>query len=241
MRTVSIVIPAYNEGRTMAKLLDIIHHVSTETSGFQKDIVVVNDGSTDNTAAEVSRFPDVRCLTQKNSGKGAAVQYGIRESRGDYVLVQDADLEYDPNDYPAMLSQVPNDKPVAVYGSRTLGQCRERGWFRGLPGKHPDQSLGPWLANVLLSIWTLLLYGHWLTDLLTGYKLYPTSFLRAQTVRTKGFETDHELTAKLLRAKIPIIEVPVRYHPRSLAEGKKIRARDGVVALWTLFRFRWSH
>ncbi len=240
MRTVSIVIPAYNEGRFIATLLTRILKVSTEASGFRKEIIVVNDGSTDDTATQASQFPGVRCFSQPNQGKGAAVQRGIRESSGDYVLVQDADLEYDPEDYPKMLSKVPENAWVAVYGSRTLGQIRRLGAWQRLPGKHPQQGFGPWLANAFLSLWILLLFGRWITDPLTAYKLYPRSFLHGLTVKTHGFETDHELTAKLIRAKVPIVEVPVAYSPRSVKEGKKIRARDGLIAIWTLLRFRFG-
>ncbi len=239
MRMLSIVIPAYNEARTIGPLIEKVRAAPTELTGFIKEIVVVDDGSSDDTATQACCYPEVRCITQKNQGKGAAVQRGIQECRGDYVLVQDADLEYDPSDYPALLSAISSDR-IAVYGSRTLGQWRQQGWRSGLPGKHPAQGIGPWLANVFISLWTFLLFGRWITDPLTGYKLYPTAVLRNFTVRTHGFETDHELTAKLIRAGIPIAEVPVAYFPRSVDEGKKIRLRDGFIALWTLLRFRFA-
>jgi hypothetical protein len=117
-----------------------------------------------------------------------------------------------------------------------LGQIRNA---RRL-GRHPQQSLGAWLAGCILSLWTLLLYGRWITDTLTAYKLYPAGFLQAARARTHGFETDHELTAKLLRRGFRICEVPIRYIPRGVREGKKIRARDGLIAVWTLLRFRFT-
>jgi hypothetical protein len=123
---------------------------------------------------------------------------------------------------------------TAVYGSRVLGQIRAG---RTL-GRHAQQGWGPWLAGVLLSTWTFLLYGRWISDTLTAYKLYPIEFLRGVRAKTQGFETDHELTAKLLKGGFRIREVPIRYHPRTVQEGKKIRPRDGLVALWTLLRFR---
>jgi dolichol-phosphate mannosyltransferase len=238
-RLLSIVVPAFNEAAHIGELLERIPKVDTEAVGFDKEILVVDDGSTDGTADVVRRHPAARLLQQpRNQGKGRAVQRGVANARGDYVLVQDADLEYFPEDYPGMLAAIEGPRDV-VYGSRTLGQ-----WHAGtrralaLPGKHPRQSLGPYAAGVVLSGWTLLLYGRLITDTLTAYKIYPRQALASLEVKTHGFETDHELTAKLIRAGYRIREVPVRYEPRSVAAGKKIRARDGVKAIWTLARFR---
>lgn len=176
MRKVSIIIPAYNEESFIGTLLEKILQVPTESVGFIKEIVVVDDGSTDKTAMIAGKFPKVTVIQQHNQGKGAAVQRGIKDSTGDFILVQDAEL-------------------------------------------------------------TLLLYGRWLTDLLTAYKIYP-ALIKNWVVRTHGFETDHELTAKLVKAGISIVEVPVSYTPRSLQEGKKIRPRDGLIAVLTLFKYR---
>jgi dolichol-phosphate mannosyltransferase len=238
MKTASIVIPAYNEEAFIGTLLEHVLRVDTESIGFAKEVVVVDDGSKDQTAAQVSRFPQVRLIVQQNQGKGRAVQRGIREATGDYILVQDADLEYDPADYIPMLKAL-GQYGGAIYGSRTLGQLREHGWS-WTPGRHPGQSLGPWVANVLLTLWTFLLYGRWITDTLTGYKIYPREIFARIEVVTHGFETDHEITAKLIRKGIAIHEVPVSFRPRSIMEGKKIRPRDGFIAVWTLLRFRWQ-
>jgi len=180
----------------------------------------------------------VRLVQQKNQGKGRAVQRGIQEATGDYILVQDADLEYDPADYIPMLAKLAN-LGGAVYGSLTLGQLRENGWTL-TPGRHPRQLFGPWVANLLLTLWTFLLYGRWITDTLTGYKIYPREFFSRVEIVTRGFETDHEITAKLIRLGIRIHEVPISFSPRSEEEGKKIRARDGLIAVWTLLRFRFK-
>jgi hypothetical protein len=151
--------------------------------------------------------------------------------------VQDADLEYDPRDYVFMLKELKSGSQ-AVYGSRTLGQIRR--WGSSLtPGRHPNQGFGPWLAGALLSCWTMLLFGQWISDTLTAYKIYPRSIFDDMVIKTHGFETDHEITAKLIRRGITITEVPISYHPRSTDEGKKIKPRDGFVAVWTLLRFRW--
>lgn len=239
MKKVSIVIPAYNEEAFIGTLLDRIASVPTESVGFVKEVVVVDDGSRDATAAIASRFPGVKVIRQENRGKGAAVQLGIADCTGEYVLVQDADLEYDPRDYLVMLEPLRDRDAAVVYGSRVMGQLRRTGWVTLFPGKHPSQGLGSWLAGVLLSAWTCALYQRWISDTLTGYKVYPTSVIRGFRVETHGFETDHELTGKLIKGGLPIIEVPVLYQPRTRAEGKKIGLRDGFLAVWTLLYFRF--
>jgi dolichol-phosphate mannosyltransferase len=243
MPLLSIVVPAYNEGAFIGTLLERILAVPCEDAGFEKEILVVNDGSKDNTEEVVRsfsqvRFSKVRCFNQvPNQGKGKAVQRGIREATGDYILIQDADLEYDPRDYLA-LRQGLKDADV-VYGSRTLGQWKERRGWTLFPGKHPAQGVGPWVAGVLLTLWTALIYQRWITDTLTAYKLYPAPVVKSMTLRTSGFETDHEITAKLIRQGLRIREVPVRYYPRSKEEGKKIKASDGLIAVWTLLKYRF--
>ena len=239
MPTVSIVIPAYNEEAFIGQLLERVLKVEIESFGFYKELIVVDDGSGDATSSTVRAFPGVRLIVQDHQGKGGAVQSGIREATGDYILIQDADLEYDPADYAAMLQEL-SVRGGVIYGSRTRGQFRERGWSL-TPGRHPRQSLGPWVANLLLTLWTFLLYGKWITDMLTGYRIYPRRVFSRIDVVTTGFETDHEITAKLIRLGIPIHEVPISFAPRSAKEGKKIRPRDGWIAVWTLLRFRFKN
>jgi glycosyltransferase involved in cell wall biosynthesis len=241
MKRLSVIIPAYNEAAYIGDLLRSIARVDTRAVGFEKEVLVVNDGSTDSTEAIARQFQStgVKCFNQvPNQGKGRAVQRGIREASGDYILVQDADLEYDPVDYLPMLEALGTGAD-SVYGSRVLGHIRESGWSV-TAGRHPSQGFGPWMAGVLVSCWTFLLYGRWLSDTLTGYKLYPAKVLQAMTLETSGFEADHEITAKLFRGGFTIMEVPISYRPRSIAEGKKIKARDGFIALWTLLRFRFK-
>ena len=238
-RVVSIVIPAYNEAAFIVSLLEQILEVPLDKVGFDSEIIVVDDGSSDGTADKVAAaFPQIHLIRQSNQGKGAAVQCGVRAATGDYVLVQDADLEYDPSDYLPMLATLGERDDVVVYGNRIMGQIREHGYKWPFPGRHPQQGLGPWVMNMVLAVWTWILYGRFITDMLTAYKIYPLKTLRTFTIKTCGFETDHELSAKLIRKGLEIRQVPIAYQPRSVEEGKKIRPRDGVIALITLLRFR---
>lgn len=240
MKLLSIVVPAYNEEAYLGQLLEKIAEVDTRSIGFEKEIIVVNDGSRDRTEEIARGFTakGVLCFTQvPNQGKGKAVQRGIQEAHGDFILIQDADLEYDPRDYLPILKAL--QQADVVYGSRTLGRFRTTGWSL-TPGRHPLQGAGPWLAGVVLSFWTLLLYGRWISDTLTAYKLYPAQILKTLQLKTSGFETDHEITARLIREGLRIVEVPISYYPRSQAEGKKIKPRDGFIAVWTLLRFRFQ-
>lgn len=239
--TLSVVMPAFNEARFVGQLIQRIESVLGSMEDVAFEIIVVDDASTDGTADIVTALSSgavqlVRLA--ENRGKGAAVQEGIRVATGDYVLVQDADLEYFPEDIPALLAAVDDSHRVAVYGARLLlpSGTRIRGWIP----RHPQQSPGAALANRVLSIWLAALFAHWIDDLLTGYKLYPREVFAQFTARTSGFETDHEITTWLLRNDYRIVEVPVRYRPRSKAEGKKIRARDGAIALRTIARGRFA-
>lgn len=240
MKKVSIIIPAYNEETFIGVLIKKILNIDLEHLGFAKEVIVVDDGSQDKTYEIASNCEGIRCIKQfKNQGKGAAVQRGIKESTGDWILVQDADLEYEPNDYIPLLKALENEKEMAIYGSRTMGQIKDHGWYHFFPGKHKNQSFGPWFAGVILSIWTFLLYGRWISDTLTAYKLYPAKGIKNFSIKTCGFETDHELNAKLIKSGTQIKEIPISYYPRSIADGKKIKPIDGLIAIWTLLKYRF--
>jgi dolichol-phosphate mannosyltransferase len=228
MPTLSIVIPAYNEERFIGTLLEQVQAVPLAEIGVEKEIIVVDDCSKDATNAIVSRVHDVRLhRLAVNSGKGAAVRAGIGLATGDYLIIQDADLEYDPQDYMPMMRAILGGRGDVVYGSRYL----ER-------GRHANQSLTAYLGGRSLSLVMWATTGHYITDTVTALKLFPRTLLPSLALETKGFETDHEITAKVLARGLRIVEVPVKYMPRSREEGKKIGARDWFVGVQTFWKYR---
>jgi glycosyltransferase involved in cell wall biosynthesis len=237
--TLSVVIPAYNEERFILTLLERIHAVDLAPLGLTREIIVVDDRSADRTADLVADVPGVRLIRQPvNRGKGAAVRAGIVAAKGDYVLIQDADLEYDPRDYVPILEPVVRGEAEIVYGSRYL-KHPGRGIVRNLlGGRHPQQTWTAYLGGQSLSFIGWFFTGRYLTDTVTALKLYPRPLLQQLALETSGFELDHEMTAKVLARGHRILEVPIRYYPRSRAEGKKIGAKDWVRAIRTFRRFR---
>jgi dolichol-phosphate mannosyltransferase len=230
-RLLSILIPAYQEERTIGEVLRQVSAVDTESRGFDKEILVCDDGSSDRTVAVVeqaiARDPRVRLVRHpQNRGKGAAIRTALAEARGEYALIQDADLEYEVTDYPALLDAV-NQGADVVYGSRFLARDRPDGM------KMPN-----YLANRILTISANLLYGMSITDEATCFKVFRTDLLRALELECEGFEFCPEVTAKLGKRKVRIAEVPIHYRARNIAEGKKVRWTDGVEALWVLVKHR---
>lgn len=227
----SILIPAYGEEQTILEVLRQVAEIDTESLGFEKEIIVCDDGSADGTAAQVEEAmaTDDRIRLVKhpvNRGKGAAIRTALLDARGDYCLIQDADLEYDVGDYPALLRAI-LDGADAVYGSRFL----ERRWPEGM--KLPN-----YVANRLLAHSANLLYGTNITDEATCFKVFKTELLRSLKLECEGFEFCPEVTAKLGKRKIKIREVPIRYSARDVKEGKKVRWTDGFEAIWVLMRHR---
>jgi dolichol-phosphate mannosyltransferase len=226
--TLSIVIPAYNEEQFIGTLLEQVAAVDLESLGVLKEVIVVDDCSRDRTAEIVSAAAGVRLhRLNQNSGKGAAVRAGLALATGEYVIIQDADLEYDPADYVSMMRVILEQRADVVYGSRYLSG-----------GRHRGQSWPAYLGGRSLSIVCRLATGTYLTDTVTALKLFPRALLTTLELQTRGFELDHEITAKVLAKGLRIVEVPVRYYPRSREEGKKIGARDWFIGVRTFFRFR---
>jgi dolichol-phosphate mannosyltransferase len=228
VQTLSIVIPAYNEERFIARLLEHIDAVDLAPLGLSKEVIVVDDCSTDRTAEIVAAVPGVQLIRMpKNGGKGRAVRAGIEASTGDYLIIQDADLEYDPQDYIPMARALINGAADIVYGSRYMET-----------GRHPNQSLGAYLGGRSLSMVAWLFTGRYLSDTVTALKLFRRAELAELPLETRGFELDHEITARMLARKRQILEVPIHYYPRSREEGKKIGLRDWFIGVKTFWKYR---
>ncbi len=228
MKLLSVVIPAYNEERFIGTLLDKTKAVDLAPLGYAIEIIVVDDKSRDRTAEIVSAVPGVRLIRMdRNGGKGRAVRAGIAAASGDLLIIQDADLEYDPQDYVPMLRAMLDGKGDIVYGSRYMGR-----------GRYANQGLAAYLGGRSLSAVGWLFTGTYLTDTVTALKLFRREEIAALPLETSGFELDHEITARMLARGRTIVEVPIRYYPRSRAEGKKIGARDWFIGTRTFWRYR---
>ena len=228
MLTLSIVIPAFNEERFVGTLLERIRAVDLAPLGIGKQVIVVDDHSNDRTAEIVAGFPEVTLERLPNhGGKGQAVRRGMALATGDYLMIQDADLEYDPQDYVPMLRALLDGRGDVVYGSRYM-----------TAGRHPGQSFAAYVGGRSLSLVGYIFTGTWLTDTVAALRLFPRELLPSLRLETSGFELDHEITAKVLAKGLRITEVPVNYHPRTREEGKKIGMRDWFIGARTFYRFR---
>jgi glycosyltransferase involved in cell wall biosynthesis len=225
----SIIVPVFNEKGTIHEILQRVRAVPLDA--IDKEIIVVNDCSTDGTReilAEEAVAADTRVLHHSvNKGKGAAIQTGLRASTGDLIIVQDADLEYDPTDYVKLMAPILAGKATVVYGSR-FAQGHDKKMF-----------LSQRLANTVLTVLTNLLYGTSLSDMETCYKVFPAQVIKPIRLRAQRFDFEPEITAKLLRRGHRIMEVPISYAGRVYHEGKKINWRDGVVAVYSLIYYRF--
>ncbi len=228
----SIIIPAYNEEATIAAIVERVQAV--EMGAVEKEIIVVDDGSKDRTWSILTKLPNIRSISHaRNAGKGAAVITGIKAATGDIVLIQDADLEYDPGDYPAMIQPIVDKKADVVMGSRFL---LERPVFFG---KRKSPYLTHYIGNMLIVTVTNRLYGRSFTDYEGCYKAFARQVLVDTPVEANGFEFDNELVCKIMRKGIHMVEVPIRYMPRTYARGKKITWRHGLIMLWTIIKWRF--
>ena len=224
---VSVIIPAYNEELTIRQVLEAVQSLP-----FEKQIIVVNDGSTDRTHAILKQYSDASEITivncEKNSGKGFAIRSGIPHVKGKVVVIQDADMELSPSDIVELVRPLKTEAAKVVYGSRFLN------------GRQ-NASLKNYVANRILAVYTNLLYGSKITDESTGYKAFSSDVISKLNLTCEGFEFCPEVTAKMLRAGFDIHEVPVSYFPRTKKDGKKLRFwSDGIFAAWTLLKYRFT-
>ncbi|HSX09862.1 MAG TPA: glycosyltransferase family 2 protein [Candidatus Saccharimonadales bacterium] len=235
MKKLSIIIPVYNEEKTVAKLLKKV--LSQKLPVRQIEYIVVDDGSTDSSIKKIKGLKSRRIkllLHKKNAGKGAAVRTGIKNAKGDYIVIQDADLEYNPSDIKRLLIALEEKGKPVVYGTR----------LKRLPNFKEDERTPVfffhYFGNKLLSLATSLLYFNWITDMECCYKLFPRSAVNNMQLHARGFEFEPEITAKLLKRGYKITEVAITTKPRGYDEGKKLYAiKDGTKALLTLLKYRF--
>jgi len=222
----SIIIPSFNEAATL--LLAIARVKKVNLGNTVKEIIVVDDGSTDGTRGKLKKITGItKVMLSKNQGKGAAIRAGLQKATGSYVLIQDADLEYDPEDIPALLTPVLNGQAKVVYGSR-------------FTGPHRNMLFWHLMGNKLLSFVTNLLFNTTISDMEVGYKLIPTKLLKSLKLESNRFGFEPEVTCKLLNKGLRIYEVPISYSGREFHEGKKITWKDGVQALWLVLKYRFQ-
>jgi glycosyltransferase involved in cell wall biosynthesis len=225
-RKLSVIVPVFNERNTVA---EIVRQMRAVDLPVEREIVIVDDGSGDGTRDVLSQLADSTVhvvLHPHNRGKGAAIRTGLAQVTGDLVLIQDADLEYDPDDWPKLLAPILKGRAQVVYGSRFTGERRNMLFLH-------------WIGNRFLSLLTNVLYNTTLSDMETCYKLFDRELIDSIDLRSERFDFEPEITAKILRRGIRIYEVPISYSGREFDEGKKITWRDGVVAVKTLVKYRF--
>ena len=225
MKKLTIIIPVYNEEQTIAITLKRVFDIAVP--GWKKEIIVVDDGSIDDTRTKLKSWEKSVTIIYKakNEGKGSALSIGFKKASGDVVLIQDADMEYSPDNYAVLLKPFENEQVDIVYGSRFLGA-------------HLSTMFVYELGNKFVTFVTNLLFNTNITDMETGYKVFRKKVLEGMVIHSKRFDVEPELTVKALKNGYQIYEVPISYFGRKFSEGKKLTWKDGIIALWTLIKYR---
>ena len=226
---VSIIIPIYNEKQTIAEILDRVQKVNLKNLGLTKDIIVIDDASTDGSGEILKNLKGINLLTQPiNSGKGSAIRKGFQAADGDFIIMQDADLEYDPEEYPKLLKPLVDGKADVIYGSRFIGS-------------EPHRVLYFWhyVGNKILTTLSNMLTNLNLTDMETGYKVFTKEAIKKilPHLTATRFGIEPELTAQVAKKKLRVMEVGISYQGRTYEEGKKINWKDGIAAIWHIIKY----
>jgi len=232
VKTLSILIPVFNEEATLITLLDMVHNA--DSLGLEKELIIVDDGSTDNTRAILSELDTAKYNAkiyyhEKNQGKGAALRTAQGYAEGDLIMIQDADLEYDPKEYPELLRPLVEGRADVVYGSRLCGGKPTRAF-----------KIMHLFGNKFLSLVTNILYNATLTDMETCYKVFKRDIFKKVKIKCDRFDFEPEITAKVLKQGVRLYELPISYYGRDYDEGKKITWKDGIWAILALIRFRFT-
>ena len=227
MNKITILVPVYNEVSTLETIVKKLEE--TDFCGLEKEIILIDDYSTDGTRDLYQKFPYKVLYHDYNQGKGAALRTGFKEATGDIIVIQDADLEYDPVDYAPLIKLILDGKADVCYGTRLAGGKPSRSFM-----------FTHWLGNKFLSLTTNVLYGSTLTDMETCYKAFRADFIKGIEIKSNRFDFEPEITAKVLKRGARLYELPVSYYGREFSEGKKITWVDGFHALWALVKFRFT-
>jgi dolichol-phosphate mannosyltransferase len=238
MEKLSIIIPAYNEERYIAEILRRVK--AAKIGSISKEIIVVDDGSTDNTAQIASKVKGIKLVRHiKNSGKGAAIRTGLRGATGSIILIQDADLEYNPAEIARVIKPIIEGKTKVVFGSRYLDDVQKRHNKMFLRKTHRNAYQIFYLGGRGITLFANILFNAHITDEATCYKAFRSEVIKGIPLKCRRFEFCPEITAKVAKRGYKIVEVPITYNPRSFEQGKKIKMRDGIEAVLTLLKYRF--